>query len=92
VTTAERLLLRLRAEGLRLPEGARLRRVYPSASMRNLGAWSWCAVGPDGEELRIGSRHPMGELLHVPALVFVQDGSGSRREPDILVTYVGGEA
>jgi hypothetical protein len=67
-TTAERLLHRLRQAGLDLPEGSSLARVYPSEAMRNNGAWSWAAFGPDGHELHIGSQYSMGELLAAEAL------------------------
>ena len=68
MTTAERLLHRLRQAGLDLPEGSVLVRVYPSAAMRNNGAWSWAAFGPDGRELQIGSQYSMSELLAAEAL------------------------
>lgn len=68
MTIAERLLHRLRQTGLDLPEGSRLARVYPSEAMRNNGAWSWAAFGPDGGELQIGSQYSMGQLLAAEAL------------------------
>lgn len=63
-----RLLRKLRALGLELPEGARLVRTNPSPAARNAGAWCWCAVDGDGRDLRIGSQVPMGELLRASAL------------------------
>lgn len=83
---SERLLARLREIGLDLPEGTKLRRVHPSAAMRNLGAWSWCALGPDGTDLHIGSRHPMSELLASDELIAHTDGNGSYTDPDINIT------
>jgi hypothetical protein len=93
-TPAEQLLARLRAElpELDLPTGTRLRRVYPSSAMRNLGAWSWCAEGSGGEDLRVGSRHPMAELLGASVLVVVvEEVSVDLSRPDRTVTYPGGE-
>ncbi|MFF8656790.1 hypothetical protein [Streptomyces huasconensis] len=72
MTTAERLIARLREIGLDLPEGSRLVRVYPSPAMRNEGAWSWSAMGPDGRELLIGSQYPMAELLGAERLDTMQ--------------------
>ncbi|THA72523.1 hypothetical protein E6R60_26710 [Streptomyces sp. A0642] len=73
-SVAERLLARLRAAGVELPKGTRLVRVYPSESMRNVGAWSWTAANADGVPLyrdesgrtmAVGSQYPMGMLLRL---------------------------
>ncbi|MFC4506659.1 MULTISPECIES: hypothetical protein [Streptomyces] len=77
MTTAERLLARLREAGLDLPEGSRLDRVYPSRAMRTEGAWSWAAFGPGGRELRIGSQYSMTQLLQADALDVAPIQSGA---------------
>ncbi|WP_329142756.1 hypothetical protein OIU91_04000 [Streptomyces sp. NBC_01456] len=77
MTTAERLIARLREAGLDLPEGSRLVRVYPSRAMRNEGAWSWSAFGPGGRELQLGSQYPMAELLAAEKLDTMQVMSGA---------------
>lgn len=73
-SVSERLLARLRAAGVELPEGARLVRVHPSESMRNVGAWSWTAADADGiplcrdaqgRPMAVGSQYSMGELLRL---------------------------
>jgi hypothetical protein len=75
-----RLIARLRAEGLDLPDGVRLERTHASESQRVQGAWSWAAVGPDGLPLyeqggSVGSQHPMGVLLAADQ-IFISPMSG----------------
>jgi hypothetical protein len=69
MTVQERLLKRLREElpGLDLPEGTRLVRTYRNRRT-GIGAWSWHAWGPAGQDLLIGSHWSMRELLAEPAL------------------------
>ncbi|MFE5912070.1 hypothetical protein ACFQ6B_23715 [Streptomyces wedmorensis] len=87
--TSERLLARLREIGVDLPQGAQLVRVHPSPAMRNAGAWSWAAFGPDGHDLRIGSQYPMSELIKAEALDVSRIGS-SVTEPDAEITPTRG--
>lgn len=64
MTTAERLVVRLRAElgSERVPEGATAVRTHPSRSARVDGAWSWFLM-VDGGELFVGSQWPMARML-----------------------------
>jgi hypothetical protein len=89
VRTSERLIARLREIGLDLPAGTRLVRVNPSPSMRNAGAWSWAALGPDGYDLRIGSQYPMTELLRAESLDVSRVGT-SVTDPDVEITPTPG--
>jgi len=59
----DKMLARLREMGLEVPADAHIRRVYPSASQRNVGAWSWTVIKADGYEAGIGSQWSIGELL-----------------------------
>ncbi|MFF4385595.1 hypothetical protein ACFY0G_02195 [Streptomyces sp. NPDC001552] len=86
LTPSERLLLRLRELGLDLPEDASLVRTNAPRSARSNAAWSWFALGPDGAELHVGSRHPIGELLAAPVLVAHEDGNSSPYDPDVNIT------
>lgn len=68
MTVQARLIARLRAAGVDLPEGVQLRRSSASASQRVQGAWSWCAVDAAGLLLyeqggTVGSQWNMGQLL-----------------------------
>jgi hypothetical protein len=65
VTMSDRMLQRLRDEGLDVPEGSTLHRTYASSANRRNGAWSWFALAPDGSELGIGSQHAMKFLLEL---------------------------
>lgn len=58
-----RLLARLRAEGLAIPEGARVERTRAGRHQRSAGAWSWYLLDADGSELNIASQWPVGELV-----------------------------
>lgn len=87
--TSDRLLARLREIGVDLPEGARLVHVHPSPAMRNAGAWSWAALGPDGNDLRIGSQYPMAELLRAESLDVSRVGT-SVTDPDVEITPTRG--
>ncbi len=63
-----RLASRLRTEGI-VPEDAELevRRVNPSRSQRNVGAWSWCATWQEGCKSRsAGSQYSMTHCLAAP--------------------------
>jgi hypothetical protein len=41
MTSAERLVARLRQEGVAIPDGWILRRTYAGQHQRACGAWSW---------------------------------------------------
>jgi hypothetical protein len=62
-TPSERLLTRLRALGLDIPEGATIARTYAGVWQRRDGAWSWYAQQPDGRPIDIGSQYAVGDLL-----------------------------
>ncbi|MCM1964864.1 hypothetical protein [Streptomyces sp. G1] len=82
---SERLLDRLRTEcGLDLPEGTRLIRMNAGEANRANGSWSWFTLGPNGEDLRTGSRHTMTELAAAPALV-------AYRERDLRAPHASGD-
>lgn len=74
-TVQQKLITRMRAEGLDLPEGTCLFRTYASKSDLSCGAWSWHAAIPgkpstgpgvgavDMVVLNIGSQYSMLQLL-----------------------------
>ena len=68
--TSDRLVARLREElpELSIPEGTTLHRTYAEATPDE-GPLSWFALGPDGTDLQLGSRIPMGRLLREPVIV-----------------------
>jgi hypothetical protein len=68
---SERLLARLRAQGVEIPDGARIQRTYAGRCQREAGAWSWSVVNADGGDLRqrLGSQWPVGVLLGAPRLI-----------------------
>lgn len=68
--TSERLLKRLRAEGV-VPgdQEVRIIRTYASGSMRVNGAWSWLAEWGDRKTSQTaGSQWPMADCLAAPVL------------------------
>jgi hypothetical protein len=75
-SVSERLLQRLRAEGVEVPDGSTLHRTFATGSTRRVGAWSWFALAPDGSELKLGSQHSMGELLALPVWEITTDRQG----------------
>jgi hypothetical protein len=70
MTPTGRVVLRLRALGLDIPAGAKVRRITNgrSAAARN-GAWLWVFTTGDGLSLDIGSHHTLRELTTVPRLM-----------------------
>ncbi|MGW8326459.1 hypothetical protein ACWGLE_00985 [Streptomyces sp. NPDC055897] len=80
--TSDRLVARLRAElpELNIPEGTTLHRTYAEATADH-GALSWFALGPDGADLRLGSRIPMGRLLREPIIVSGREPYCTRFDP-----------
>lgn len=78
MSTADRLLKRLREAGVSLPMDAWIRRVYPSRADRALGAWSWAVYNGEPRELGIGSQWPMTRLLREGFTVSEPDVSGDR--------------
>lgn len=85
-STRARLLARLRAMGLDLPEGTALLRTHAQRADRAAGAWSWYALGPGGYEVGLGSQHPMRELLAAVRLVAGRSGTAAARgERDVSV-------
>jgi hypothetical protein len=83
---SERLLARLTAMGLEMPEGTRLVRTNASRSARANGAWVWRAEDPTGwfalpvwyrdRQGGVGSIWPMLTLLQNPRLTLVCPHSG----------------
>ena len=81
-----RLVARLRRElpELGIPEGATLHRVYAEAH-RDKAPLSWFALGPGWQDLRIGSRIPMGVLLRAPTLAAEPDPLVPEHDPCICI-------
>jgi hypothetical protein len=61
---ARRLLSKIRAAGIEVPEGARFERFYHGWAQRAAGAWAWNLVDADGRSLDppVGSHHPRRNL------------------------------
>ncbi|MFB7341258.1 hypothetical protein ACFCZ6_14470 [Streptomyces hydrogenans] len=80
--TSERLVARLREElpELNIPEGTTLHRTYAEAAPDG-APLSWFALGPDGSDLRIGSRVPMGRLLREPVIAAAREPYSSDFDP-----------
>lgn len=66
---SQRLLSKLRANGVDLPPGTVLRTIRASRAQRTEGAWSWSAVTPDGHT-PAGSQWTMLQCLIAPSLTF----------------------
>lgn len=79
---SERLVARLRRElpALGIPEGTTLHRTYAEATPDE-APLSWFALGPDGTDLRLGSRIPMGRLLREPVIVAGPEPYSSSFDP-----------
>jgi hypothetical protein len=79
MTPSERLLERLRQQGVEIPEGARIHRTYANGSARTGGAWSWFVLDSQGRELRegpylgLGSYYPVKVCLCAPRLVISRE-------------------
>lgn len=83
-TPSVRLLARLRAMGLTIPEGYCIGRTYAGAVQRRDGAWSWSTQPPRGDDgigvPDVGSQFPVGTLLSAERLIAVHrhgDWSGA---------------
>ena len=74
MTPSERLLARLTAMGVPLPEGAEIRRTYAGWLQRRHGAWSW-AVDPSVGAWTVGSQWPVTHLLRARRLVVSRAGT-----------------
>lgn len=75
-SVADRLLRRLRTEGVDIPEGSTLHRTFASGATKRAGAWSWFALAPDGSDLKLGSQNSMGTLLSEPVWEISTDQFG----------------
>lgn len=71
---SERLLVRLRAMGLPIPQDAWIERTYAGYWQRQGGAWSW-SVHPQ-TTYAVGSQYPVAELLRAERLVAEQFRKG----------------
>ena len=60
---SERLIARLRAMGVEIPEGATIRRTHAGYWQKAQAAWSWFVADANGKELGIGSQISVTELL-----------------------------
>ena len=85
LTASQRMLQRLRVEGVTVPSGAGIRRTYAGAAQRNLGAWSWTVTDGEGLPVRrlddgrpyaIGSQWPLSFLLRLPHWLIAADAAG----------------
>lgn len=81
MTTSERVLARLRADGRDVPDGARLIRVYAGYWQRAQGAWSWHVVDDRGLTI-VGSVYAAGDLLRCRAWRY-SDEVGLRSDVDV---------
>lgn len=85
MTPSEKMLARLTAMGVPIPDGAVIRRTYAGRLQRRAGAWSWY-VDPEpripGAGLGLGGFEPLGELLRVDWLVVVP-GTGDTATVDV---------
>jgi hypothetical protein len=93
MTPSARLLARLRAQGVQVPEGAQIRRTYAGRCQREAGAWSWFVLNPDGSETigGLGGYHPVGVLLRAPRLRVTRELNGSWSvDPDPLLLHHSG--
>ena len=63
MTPSKRLIARLRAMGLIIPNDARVQRTYAGFWQRREGAWLWALVDSNDFELSIGSQHCVTSLL-----------------------------
>jgi hypothetical protein len=81
-STAERLIVRLRAElgAEAVPEGSALHRTHASGSTSATGAWSWFALDAQGAELWLGSQWPMRKLLQCQRWVIDRPTPDSHRD------------
>ena len=81
---SDRLLVRLRAEEV-VPDGVavEIRRVNPSRSQRNVGAWSWMAAWRDGPNFRTaGSQWSMATVLSWPTwTISVEEWGDTQVDP-----------
>jgi hypothetical protein len=78
MTPNEKLIERLRAMGVHLPEGTTLRRTYSGRCMRAQGAWSWFTLYPAPEPgLReVGSHYTVTMLLKQKRLIVTRSETG----------------
>jgi len=80
VLTSERLLQRIRAEApFDVPEGSRIRRLYPGHWQRSAGAWVWCIERPGMGD--VGSQWTMGDCVKAEKLTFSEDEQQWHVEP-----------
>jgi len=91
MTVSERLIKRLRAMGMDVPDASTLQRTHAGISMRQRGAWSWSLIAPGGHEL-CGSYHPATGLLRSNMVVV----TGEHGVPEVVLpsevlgrTYIG---
>jgi hypothetical protein len=76
LTVSERLLARLRAEGVKLGPRTTMVRVRASTEARAAGAWSWQALDPDNLRYGVGSQWPMAECVQAARLTITKDANG----------------
>jgi hypothetical protein len=82
---SQRLVARLRAMGVPLPDEVELVRTRAGRAQRAAGAWSWAAYVPGGRELRLGSQAPITELLRAHRLTVSQYSPSDDMEVDVWV-------
>lgn len=73
MTVRERLLRRMRDEGVDLPADTELVRIYAGWAMKSRGCWSWFAFSPSDPRLNIGSHYTMTELLRMKHWLITKD-------------------
>ena len=70
-TPSTRLIGRLRAMGLPVPDDSEIRRTYAGIHQRRDGAWSW-TVDPGSGSAGVGSQFPVAEVLRAGRLIAVK--------------------
>lgn len=81
MTNSEKLIARIRALGVQLPDDVQVRRVYPSAASRNAGAWSWSLCSDQHPyDLKIGSQYAVARLVRAGVAIEISapDRTGDR--------------
>ncbi len=68
LSSGEKLIKRLRAMGLDLPDVVRVEHTNAGRVQKAAGAWSWYLVDHDGKELRVGGFLAVTELLRGPMI------------------------
>ena len=80
-TPSEKMLTRLRAMGLDIPDGSVVQRTHAGYWQRRAGAWSWSVFNPERPDINVGSTWPLSILLRRP-MVITQSRKGEQLNID----------